>query len=79
MGWDSMGTGIMSMSGKYDAATKSLNQSGANSCPLTGEPDRKGRSEWKVVDADHNTYSSYMTGADGNEFKAMELQYTRIA
>jgi len=76
---DSMGTGLMTVSGSYDAATKTLNQSGTNSCPLTGETDRKGRSEWTVVDADHNTYTSYLMGPDGKEFKSMEIQYPRIA
>lgn len=74
---DSMGTGIMTVTGQYDAATKTLNQSGANSCPLTGEKARPGRSEWTVVDPDHNTYTSYMFGPDGKEFKMMEISYTR--
>ena len=74
---DSMGTGIMTSSGQYDAAKKSLNQSGANSCSLTGEKDRKGRSEWALTDNDHATYTSYLFGPDGKEFKSMELTYTR--
>ena len=74
---DSVGTGMMTVSGQYDAAAKTLKQSGANSCPLTGEKDRKGRSEWTVVDPDHNTYTSYTAGPDGKEFKSMEIDYTR--
>ena len=74
---DSVGTGIMTVAGQYDAAASSLNQSGANSCPLTGEAARKGRSEWKTLDSDHSTYSSYIAGPDGKEFKSMELEYTR--
>ncbi|MBI4387703.1 MAG: DUF1579 domain-containing protein [Candidatus Omnitrophica bacterium] len=76
---DSMATGIMMVSGQYDAATKTLKQSGENSCPLTGEKSRHGRSEWTVTDNDHNTYTTYLTGPDGNEFKAMEIVYTRTA
>jgi len=76
---DSMGTGIMAVTGQYDAATKTLAQSGANSCPLTGEKARPGRSTWTVVDTDHNTYTSYMNGPDGKEFKMMEINYTRAA
>lgn len=75
---DSMSTGLMKTSGKYDATTKTLSQSGANSCPLTGETDRKGRSEWTIVDANHHTYSSYLVGPDGKEFKAMEIHYVRV-
>ncbi len=76
---DSMATGMMSMSGQYDLATQTLSQSGTNSCPLTGEKDRRGRSEWKVTDADHNTYVAYLAGPDGKQFKAMEIRYERTA
>ncbi len=74
---DSMATGMMWVSGQYDAATKTLNQAGANSCPLTGEKDRKGHSEWKVTDNDHNTYTAYMSGPNGKEVKMMEISYER--
>ena len=76
---DSVGTGIMTSSGQYDAATKTLKLSGANSCPLTGEKAREGRSEWTLTDNDHNVYTSYLAGPDGKEFKAMEINYTRAA
>ena len=76
---DSMGTGIMTVAGQYDEATKTLSQSGANSCPMTGEKARPGRSEWTMVDQNHNTYTSYMLGPDGKEFKMMEISYTRAA
>lgn len=74
---DGMATGMMVISGQYDAATKSLNQAGANSCPLTGEKNRQGHSEWKMTDNDHNTYTMYLAGPDGKEFKAMEIIYQR--
>ena len=76
---DSMGTGLMKVSGQFNAATKTLSQSGANSCPLTGEKARAGRSTWTVVDNDHNTYTSYLTDPSGKEFKSMEINYTRAA
>ncbi|MBI3317206.1 MAG: DUF1579 domain-containing protein [Candidatus Omnitrophica bacterium] len=75
---DSVGTGIMTSSGQYDAATKTLTQSGSNSCPMTGDKARPGRSTWTVIDANHNTYTSYTVGPDGNEYKAMEIQYSRM-
>lgn len=76
---DSMATGIMVVSGQYDKEGKTLDMAGNNSCPLTGEKDRRGRSEWTVVDADHNTYTSYLSDPNGEEFKAMEIKYTRAA
>lgn len=75
--FDNMGTGLMTFSGQFDAAAKTLSQSGENSCPLTGETNRKGRSAWTLNDADHMTYTSYLYDADGREFKAMDLLYTR--
>lgn len=76
---DSMATGMMTTSGQYDPVTKTLSQSGANSCPMTGETARPMRSTWTVIDKDHSTYTSYMNGPDGQEFKAMELNYTRAS
>ena len=73
---DSMGTGIMKVSGSYNAATKTLELSGVNSCPMTGS-DRENRTEWKILDADHQTYSSFLKDESGNEFKAMEIAYVR--
>ncbi|MBI4431996.1 MAG: DUF1579 domain-containing protein [Candidatus Omnitrophica bacterium] len=74
---DSMMTGIMTMSGQYDAAAKTLKMAGANSCPMTGEKARPCRAETKMVDANHYTYSAFSAGADGKEFKGMEIEYTR--
>ena len=76
---DNMATGIMKMSGKYDAAKKMISFSGSNSCPLTGEKDRPGRSELTIVDNDHHTYVMYMTAADGKEFKGMAIDYVRAS
>lgn len=75
--FDNMGTGIMVGTGEFDAATKSITEEGDFSCPMTGESHREFRAVWTVVDADHNTYESYMSSPDGQEFKAMELHYTR--
>ncbi len=77
--FDNMMTGIMVMTGQFDAASNTLKESGKNSCPMTGEKDRECRADWKIVDANQNVYSSYTTGPDGKEFKAMEIVYTRAA
>lgn len=76
---DSAATGIMKASGQYDAASQTLKLSGTNSCPMTGEKDRAGRSEVKINDNNNHTYSSYGTGPDGKEYLVMELVYTRAA
>ncbi len=76
---DNMMTGVMTFSGSFNEATQTLAQEGKNSCPMTGKTDQRGRSEWKVIDADHNVYTSYGYTEDGNEFKAMEIHYTRDA
>ncbi len=76
---DSMVTGIMWSSGKYDTATKTLSMSGTNSCPMTGKKNVPGRTEWKVVDATHNTFSMYSAGPDGKEMKMMEIEYQKAA
>ena len=74
---DGMGTAIMTSSGAYDAAAKTLKLGGTASCPLTGEKDMKMRSELKIDDADHHTLTGYHNGPDGKEVKGMEIVYTR--
>jgi hypothetical protein len=73
-----MGTGIMQGAGLSDAASNVIKESGHFSCPITGEKARWFRSEWKVVDNDHHTYTSYSKGPDGKEFKSVEEVYTRV-
>jgi hypothetical protein len=49
---------------------------GTFSCPVTGEKDMWYRSEWKIG-KDKQVYSMFTKGPDGNEFKSMEITYTR--
>ena len=72
---DNMGTGIMTGSGNYDPKTKTLTDQGKFSCPAEGE--KSYRALLKMADNDNFTYEWYMTGQDGNEFRAMEIVYTR--
>ena len=79
MTWmDSMITGTMTMSGQFDAVTKTLHTTGANSCPMTGEKARAMRWDWAITDDAHNTFTGYMNGPDGKEFKGMEIVYTKV-
>lgn len=74
---DNMGTGIIHGSGTYDAATKTLKDSGEYSDPTAENKTRPYRGEWVFTDKNHMTYSMWTTGADGKEFKQMEMAYLR--
>ncbi len=76
--FDSMTTGMMSMTGEFDSSTRTLKQTGSHSCPMTGEKARYCRSEWIAVNEDQQIYRSYAMSADGNEYMSMELKYTRV-
>ena len=73
---DSMGTGMMSASGSYDAAAKAMTETGSFSCPMKGGPLGY-RAVTKIIDANTHTYEMYMTGPEGKEFRSMEITYTR--
>lgn len=75
---DNMGTGMMRGKGKFDAASSTLTDEGTFSCPMTGETDRWYRTEWQIKDPNHTVYRSYSKAPDGNEFKGMEIRYTRM-
>ncbi len=70
-------TGLMWAEGQYNDATNTLTSTGTSSCPMTGETHRQMRSDWKLIDNNHSTYSAYSSGPDGKEFKGMEIQFTR--
>ena len=74
-----MATGIMTGTGQFDAATNTMTEQGEMSCPMTGETNRLYRTVLSIMDADHHTYENYMRGPDGQEYRAMEILYTRSA
>lgn len=74
---DNMGTGIMTSAGQFDADKKVLTTEGSMSCPVVGDGHRWYKEILTIVDADHYTYESYMKDKDGNEYKGMEIVYTR--
>jgi hypothetical protein len=74
-GWiDNMGTGIMTMDGTYDAATKAFTYAGEYEVmPGTKE---KVRQVIKMTDATHMTMEYYEDRGQG-ETKTMEIDYTK--
>ena len=74
-GWiDNMGTGIMTMEGTYDAATKSITYTGeAEMMPGMKE---KFRQIMKMTDATHMSLEYYEDRGQG-EAKTMEITYTK--
>ena len=75
--FDNMNTSIMQGKGAFDASTQTLTDQGDFSCPVTGEAHRWYRAAMKVVDPNHTTYESYTRTPEGQEFKSMEIHYTR--
>ena len=74
---DNMSTTMMTSSLQFDPATKTFTEEGSFSCPMTMEKNRWFRAVMKLVDSDHYTYEMFLKGADGKEFKNMEINYER--
>jgi hypothetical protein len=75
---DNMGTGIMTMEGKWDDATKSITQTGKCVDPSAGtDKEMDVRQVLKVVDDKNHVFEMYGPGPDGKEFKMMEIKMTK--
>ncbi|MBC8985695.1 DUF1579 domain-containing protein [Pedobacter sp. N36a] len=72
---DNMGTGVMTMEGTWDDATKTINFRGKCVDPMTGK-DMDVREVFKFVDNDHQVMEMY-ANTDGKEMKTMEIQFSR--
>jgi hypothetical protein len=73
---DSMSTGIMHMTGTYDAATKTWTAVGEDIDPSSGKT-MKARDTLKIVSDSEQVMEMYRQPAGGKEFKMIEIQYTR--
>jgi len=73
---DNMGSGMMSMTGSWDAATKSMTLTGKGIDPMTLK-DKDFREIFKVVDDNTQMMEMYCAGPDGKEMKMMEIKLTR--
>ena len=73
---DSMGTGIVEMSGSMDKAGKVITSWGMMDDPAE-KRSMKAKSVVTFVDADHHTYEAWHAGPDGKMVKDLEISYTR--
>lgn len=73
---DNMGSGIIKMTGNYDASGKVLTLKGTQTDPMTGG-DSDVREEIKWIDDNSYTMTMYGTGMDGKEMKFMEGTFKR--
>ncbi len=73
---DNMGTGIMTMEGPWSDATKSISMKGKGMDPMTMRENNY-REDYKIVDDNNHLLEMYGPGPDGNEYKMMEIKFTR--
>ena len=73
---DNMGTGIMKGTGIYNSASKKIAENGQFSCPMIGG-NRAYRAVTTLIDDDHYKYETFMNDEDGNEFRAVLINYER--
>jgi len=75
--YDNMSTGIMTMTGKYDAATKTFTYMGEMADPMSPKAMVKYREVVRLLAPDRHVMEMYeMRG--GKELKTMESTYTRV-
>jgi hypothetical protein len=74
---DNMGTGIFVSEGTADASGKVCTYFGKAHDPMTGEPDKVVRSVAREISPDKVVYEMYDRPAGQDEFKTMEIVYTR--
>ena len=74
---DNMGTGIMTSTASYDAAAKTMTETGSHSCPISPDGKKSFRAVTTFIDENTFTYEMYTSDENGNEFKTMEIAYNR--
>lgn len=74
---DNMGTGMMTSTGTYDAASKTFTEKGSFSCPQDEGGEKDFRGVTTLVSADKYTYEMYIKDKDDKESRMMEIVYTR--
>ena len=74
---DNMGTGYMTHRGTADASGKVITMEGTHDDFWTGEKDKWSKMVTTITSDDAHTTAMFVKGPDGNEFKTMEIVYTR--
>lgn len=72
---DNFGTGIMVSEGEYDPEKKETVYYGIITNPMGGEI--KTRQVMRMIDDDNSVFEMYMN-MNGQEFKSMQVEYTRM-
>lgn len=73
---DNMGTGLMTLEGPWDEASRSMTLKGTMVDPATGR-DCNVREVFKIRDNNNQVMEMYCEGPDGKEYKTMEIKYRR--
>ncbi|MEQ1904881.1 MAG: DUF1579 domain-containing protein [Pirellulaceae bacterium] len=73
---DNASSMMQTETGSVDAAGKVWTMLSEFQNPKDGKTILK-RTVIRLIDHDHHSMESFMTGPDGGEFKTMEIQYTR--
>ena len=74
---DNMGTGILFMTGTYDAATKTLTYLAEMADPMNPSVKVKMRETYRLVNDNQHVMEMYESRG-GKETKTMEVTYTRV-
>lgn len=74
---DSMGTAILTGHGTLDMEKKTISETGEFTCPMEKDQTGEYRSEWLVTDKNNMTFTMYNKMDGKEEFKSMEMIYTR--
>lgn len=73
---DTMTTGMMIGSGRYDKKDNAIKETGQFTNPLTGR-EEKFRSELQFTDAENYKRTIFVVGKSGKESKLMEFDYSK--
>jgi hypothetical protein len=72
-----MSTAMFNTLGAFDASGRVLTATGKIDEPMTGEKDKTVKCVIQIVDKDKHVFSFYDLVGTPNEFKAVEITYTR--